>query len=61
MKQETTPEDLAGLTAAYEFVETMRPQADATNPFPMWYGWALKAAFLAGIKWQKKNSKDSEK
>lgn len=38
-------------TAAYAHVETTKPRADAHHGFaPLWYGWALREAFLAGIK-----------
>lgn len=42
--------------AAYEFVESMVSRADSTlgieNGPPLWYGWALRDAFVAGAKWQ---------
>ncbi len=41
------PEDV---DAAYAFVDSMVSRADANNPYPMWHGWALRDAYLAGIK-----------
>lgn len=39
--------------AALEHVTSMVPQADAKNVnAPMWYGWALREAFEAGVKWE---------
>ena len=46
--------DIAKLIAAAKFVESMEPRADVRQPYPLWYGWALREAFLAGIAWQKK-------
>jgi hypothetical protein len=37
--------------AAYEFVEEMVPYADTVDEgSPLWYGWALREAFLAGVE-----------
>ncbi len=44
------------LLAAYSFVENMNPQADTHTiggVFPLWHGWALREAFLAGIAWER--------
>ncbi len=38
---------------AYKFVDTMITKADDYHDnAPLWYGWALREAFLEGIKWQ---------
>jgi hypothetical protein len=54
---EKPPEPSADdLVAANEFRERMVPRADGTSPagpFPMWYGWVIVDAFLAGIRWEK--------
>ena len=47
------PEELA----SYRFVEQIRGRADGaldlgTSPF--WHGWALREAFLAGVRWKQK-------
>lgn len=44
------------MDAAYDFVDTMIPRADVQAPFPAWFGWALREAFVAGAKWQRENS-----
>ena len=39
--------------AAYQFVDKMESEADdidATGA-PLWHGWALREAFLAGVKY----------
>lgn len=36
------------LPHAHRFVEGMVPKADIMNPYPAWYGWALRVAFIAG-------------
>lgn len=37
------------------FIEALIPRADAEGPgrAPLWYGWAVRDAFRAGIAWQK--------
>lgn len=57
MSNEISPEVLA----AYQFVETMVEK----TPYrfvggPMWHGWALREAFLAGVHWaaQPRNAGD---
>ena len=37
------------LTAAYRHVDKMALQPDGNDPYPYWYGWALREAFLAGF------------
>ncbi len=34
--------------AAHAFVESMVLRADDCDPYPLWYGWALKEAYLKG-------------
>jgi hypothetical protein len=41
----------AKVEAGYAFVETMVPRADDKANL-MWYGWALREAFVAGAVWQ---------
>lgn len=36
------------INAAYDYVDSVAHTADVTTP-SMWYGWALREAFLAGI------------
>lgn len=45
----------AKTSAGYEFVESMVPRADDKTNL-MWYGWALRAAFVAGAEWQEKRT-----
>lgn len=42
------------ISAAYDHVESMIPQADDSHRL-MWHGWALREAFMAGAEWQKEN------
>lgn len=42
------------IPAAYRHVESMVYRADSVNgQSPMWYGWAVREAFLAGAQWQR--------
>lgn len=43
------------IKAAYEFVHLMVPRADDKANL-MWYGWALREAFIEGAKWQAERS-----
>lgn len=45
-----TNEQAAEVDAAHKYVESVVESADAKQPYPMWHGWALREAFLAGIK-----------
>lgn len=45
--------ELAKTEAGFAFVETMVSQADDKTNL-MWFGWALRAAFVAGAEWQEK-------
>ena len=46
--RQSTPDD----DAAFAFVTAMVPRADDTamGGYPMWFGWALYDAFIAGIE-----------
>lgn len=48
------------LLAASEYREKQVTRADAHDPFPLWHGWVIVNAFLAGIEWQKRNSEQQE-
>ena len=53
--QTTGPDghEWAKTEAGYEFVQSMIPRAyDKANL--MWFGWALREAFVAGAEWQEK-------
>ena len=44
------------LDAAYACVQHLSDQADGSHmSAPYWYGWALREAFLAGVRWQQEN------
>lgn len=45
--------------AAYDYVREMIPQADRNTIYPMWCGWALRAAFHAGVAWAVKHGEDA--
>lgn len=39
------------IAKAYQFRESLKPRADSWNgPAPMWYGWAIFDAYIAGLK-----------
>jgi hypothetical protein len=44
--------ELADLRAATAFVESLVPRADglAAGRFPYWFGWAVRDAYLAGVR-----------
>ena len=41
------------ISAGFDFVETMLHRADDKTNL-MWFGWALREAFVAGAEWQEK-------
>ncbi len=42
------------LLEAYALVQRLVSHADKMDlSAPMWYGWALREAFLAGIQWER--------
>lgn len=41
-------------TAGYQFIQDMTARADAERDCaPLWHGWALREAFIAGAKYQR--------
>jgi hypothetical protein len=51
---EPKPSDVT--VAAYAYVESVKDTADdKTDAYPMWYGWALRVAFLEGAKWAREH------
>ena len=42
--------------AGNAFRDTLIPRADSANPFPLWHGWAIMEAFLAGAKYARQKS-----
>ena len=59
-KQATPPEVEAtkGVhDAAHKFRDTLVPKADqlAHGVYPLWHGWALYDAFVAGAQWQSRS------
>lgn len=46
--------NLAIVDAAYAYVESVKHTADDRKRL-MWFGWALRFAFIAGVEWQKNN------
>ena len=55
MSKEIGPDghEWAKTEAGFAFVESMVPQADDKANL-MWFGWALRVAFVAGAEWQEK-------
>lgn len=52
-KKETPPIKLMRASSAY--VEKLKKRADAHHgPYPLWHGWAIREAFIAGTKWKKR-------
>lgn len=44
------------LVAGNDFRDTMLPRADSDfHGAPLWYGWVIMEAFLAGIDWARAN------
>lgn len=48
--------------AAHQFTETLVPRADAQggpwpSEYPLWHGWAIREAFVAGYNWKIKGAK----
>lgn len=39
------------LEAGHWFRHNLLPRADVHGPYPLWHGWALMEAFLAGVNW----------
>ena len=56
---EMDSEDPAFL-AGYDFVARAVPAADQHAPYPMWHGWAIKAAFWSGVIWQREQASQSD-
>jgi hypothetical protein len=55
-----TDRPIEELVAGDKFRDTLVPRADHMNgAFPMWYGWAIMDAFLAGIDYARKATKES--
>lgn len=49
------------MDAAYAFVDSMKGRAnDWHGPAPLWYGWALREAFIAGSRLQQEKEKIDE-
>lgn len=47
------------LEAAYQLVEHMKQKADAYEGMaPLWYGWAIRVAFLKGVEFGRKEIQD---
>ncbi len=48
------------LQAGDEFRRALKPKADADNMgAPLWHGWALMDAFLAGVDWAREQQRKS--
>lgn len=55
MPDRTDGHEWAKTEAGYEFVQSMVPRADDKRNL-MWFGWALREAFVAGAEWQEKRA-----
>lgn len=42
------------IQAGDAFVQSLVPRADVARPYPLWHGWAIMDAFLAGIDYARK-------
>lgn len=52
--KKTTKAELDSIAAAHIFIAGIESRADHLHlGYPMWHGWALREAFLAGIEWNK--------
>ena len=52
-RRPTKKDNLNLLEKAHQFVEQLPP--DGVDPYPFWYGWALREAYIAGAKSTNKN------
>jgi hypothetical protein len=52
-KRDTDGDICHEVIAAYRYVDSVVPVADAVSPFGghAWHGWALREAFLAGCSY----------
>jgi hypothetical protein len=48
-KDQRTDRPIEELKAGDAFRESMIPRADLPGPYPLWHGWVIMDAFLAGI------------
>ena len=49
------------ILVAHEFVTRMQERADARwGGAPLWHGWALREAFLAGVQWARQEQSSDE-
>lgn len=55
MKQKTMPDEKTA-DAAVKFRDSLVPKADQMvhGKFPLWHGWALYEAFIAGAAFEQK-------
>lgn len=57
-KDQRTDRPIEDLQAADAFRNTMVPKADAMNhDAPLWHGWAIFDAFLAGMDYARKKTR----
>lgn len=49
MKTPKKQAEIEDIQAAAAFVDSMAPRADMLGPYPLWHGWALREAYLAGL------------
>ncbi|MHA6236862.1 hypothetical protein [Pseudomonas fluorescens group sp. PF-69] len=43
----------SAVDAGYEFVASVKPHAEVFEGLPRWLGYVVRAAFVAGAKWQR--------
>lgn len=62
-KMQGDPKDLDATVAAVAFRDRLVPKADllAHGVYPLWLGWALIEAFLAGIDYARKTDRSEVK
>lgn len=53
--------DLADIVASDKFRDTLLARAEIQHPYPMWHGWALMDAFLAGAKYARSERCEAER
>lgn len=50
-------EDDDAFVAGYDFVDEMVPRAErVVGGAPMWFGWAIREAFWAGVQWEREKT-----
>ena len=58
-KEYLPPDDPAGIEA-YRIIDANLKHSVWDGRSFLWYGWALRAAFWAGVSWARRNDKEKQ-